>query len=70
MLKFSDFHMIDPGGDRAFVTPFDEFFDSPAISLGDNFNPAVRKVCGAAFDVKVFGFVLGKKSKVNALNST
>jgi hypothetical protein len=70
MLKFGDFHMIDPGGYWAFVAPFDELFDSPAVSLGDNFNAAVRKVRGAAFDVEVLGFVLREEAKINALNST
>jgi hypothetical protein len=69
MLKFGDFDMIDPGGDRAFVAPFDELFDSPAVSLGDNFNAAVREVRSAAFDVEVLGFVLGEKAEINALNS-
>jgi hypothetical protein len=69
MWKLGDFHMIDPGGYRAFVAPFDEFFNSHVVGLGDNFNTAIGEVLGAAFDVKVFGFVLGKKTKIDALNS-
>lgn len=69
MLKFGDFHMIDSGSYRAFVAPFDEFFNSHFVSLGDNFNAAVRKIFGAAFYGKMFGFVLGEKAEIHALNS-
>jgi hypothetical protein len=70
MLKFSDFNMIDSGGYRAFVAPFDKLFNSHVVCLGDDFNPAVREVFGAAFYSEMFGLILGKKAKVNALNST
>jgi len=69
MLKFSDFDMIDSGGNRAFVAPFDELFNGHVFSFGDDFNPAVRQVFDAAFYRKMFGFVLGKEAEVNALNS-
>lgn len=70
MLKFGDFQMIDSGGYRAFVTPFDEFFNGRAVRLGDNFNPAILEVFGVAFYAEMFGFVLGEQAKVNALNAT
>jgi len=69
MLKFSDFDVIDSRGYRAFVTPFDKLLDGNARRFGDDFNTAVRKVSDAAFYSEMFGFVLGKKAKVNALNS-
>ena len=68
-MKFRDFNMIDSRGYRAFVTPFDKFLNSNASRLGDNFNAAVRKVFGAAFYGKMFGFVLGEKAEIHALNS-
>lgn len=70
MLQFGDFHMVDSGGYRAFVAPFDKFLDSHVFSLGDDFNPAVREIFGAAFYSEMFGFVLGEQAKVNALNAT
>ena len=70
MLKFSDFNMINPGGYRAFVAPFDKLFDSHVFSFGDDFNPTIREIFGATFYNEMFGLVLGKKAKVNALNST
>lgn len=70
MLKFSDFNMIDAGGYRAFVAPFDEFLNSHVFRFGDDFYPAVREIFGTAFYGEMFGLVLGKKAKVNALNST
>ena len=70
MLKFGDFNMIDSGGYRPFVTPFDKFFNRHVFRLGDDFNSAVREVFGTAFYRKMFGLVLGKKAKINALNST
>jgi len=70
MLKFSDFNMIDSGGYWAFVTPFDKFLNSHVFRFCDDFNPTVREVFGAAFYGEMFGLVLGKKAKVNALNST
>lgn len=70
MLKFSDFNMIDSGRYRAFVAPFDKLFNSQIFRFGDDFNPAIREIFGAAFYRKMFGLVLGEKAKVNALNST
>ena len=63
MLKFGNFHMIDSGGYRSFVAPLDEFFNRHVFSLGDNFDPTIRQVFGAAFYSKMFGFVLGKRRK-------
>lgn len=70
MLKFGDFNVIDPGGYRAFVAPFNEFFNSQLFRFSDDFNPTIREIFGAAFYGKMFGLVLGKKAEVNALNST
>jgi len=70
MLKFGNFNMIDSGGYWAFVAPFDEFLNSHVFRFGDDLNPAVREVFGAAFYGEMFGLVLGKKAKVNALNPT
>lgn len=61
--------MIDSGGDWAFVAPFDEFLNNDVFRFGDDFNPTVSKVLGAAFDAKMLGLVLGEKTKVDALNS-
>lgn len=70
MRKLRNFNMIDSGGYRAFVTPFDEFLYNDVFRFGDDFNPAIREIFGAAFYGKMFGLVLGEKAKVNALNST
>lgn len=70
MLKFGNFNLINSSGYRAFVAPFDEFLDCQIFSLGDNFNPAIGEISGATFYRKMFGLVLGKKAKINALNST
>lgn len=69
MLKFGDFNMIDAGGYRAFVAPLDKLLNSHIFRFGDDFNPAVREIFGAAFYSKMFGLVLGKKAKIDALNS-
>jgi hypothetical protein len=62
--------MIDTGSDWAFVAPSDELLNNGVFRFGDDFNPAIGKVLGAAFDAEMLGLVLGEKAKVDALNST
>jgi hypothetical protein len=70
MLEFNDFNMVDPGGYRAFVTPFEELLNDGMFGFSNDLNPAIRQVPDIPFYGKMLSLVLRKKAKVNALNPT
>jgi len=69
-LKLNNFNMIDSGSYGTFVAPCDELFNASVFRFSNYFNPAIWEVFGVPFYGKMLSLVLGKKAKVNALNST
>ena len=67
--EFGYIYFIHSGGNGALVAPLYKWFELIDFCLSDDFNTAIMQIFNRAQNGKLFRFLLGKFTEINALDA-